>query len=223
MSKLECIERQNSPYTAIGSVIWLHGLGANGNDFAPIVDLLTLPSNLSLRFIMPNAPSIPVTLNQGMVMPAWFDLSADSNGFHSNEEDIKASSTEVVKLIDREIARGIAPNKIVLAGFSQGGVVVGHTVVNYPEPLAGLMCLSTYLLEAEQHKGSLSMKHPLPVFIGHGTKDPMVPINAAEATNLLLSNAKCDVTFQKYPVEHTVCEKEIDDISEWLCKVYLKQ
>ena len=157
----------------VGSVIWLHGLGADGNDFAPIVPQLNLPVGVGVRFIFPHAPSIPVTINNGYVMPAWYDIKSMDGGRHVDTEQIEQSAGWVHGLIEREIERGVAPDRIVIAGFSQGGAITYEAALSYPKRLAGMMLLSTYFPTAQTVKMD-AVQAGLPALICHGSHDPVV-------------------------------------------------
>ena len=202
-----------------GSVIWLHGLGADGHDFEPIVPELRLPPELALRFVFPHAPVRPVTINGGMAMRAWYDLvSLDTTG-RADADGVRESTALLEALVKREIERGIDPSRIVVAGFSQGGAIAINAALHAEERLAGLMALSTYLAlpgELEGSKGS----RDLPVFMAHGTFDPMVSMQWGRATAETLAQAGFDVEWHDYPMAHAVCPQEIVDIRDWLLKVY---
>ncbi len=214
MSHLPCVEIEpTEPATA--SVIWLHGLGADGHDFEPIVPELRLPKTLPVRFIFPHAPSIPVTINGGMVMPAWFDIRGMDLDTAVGEDDIQTSVAATRALIEREIARGIPSERIVLAGFSQGGTVVLHTALSHPEKLAGLMVLSSFFAA----QGALE-PHPanrdIPIHVFHGTEDPMAPESLGQQTVAALQRLGYAPDYKTYPMPHAVCPEEISDISDWL-------
>jgi phospholipase/carboxylesterase len=204
-------------------VIWLHGLGADGNDFAPIVPELRLAGAPAVRFVFPHAPMMPVTINNGYVMRAWYDVSfGDLEGKtrQADETGVRASQAEIVKLIARETARGIAAEKIVVAGFSQGGAIALQTALRFPAKLAGIMALSTYLplahtLAAEAAAANRS----IPVFFAHGTLDPVIPLAMATASRAALLAAGYAVEWHDYPMQHSVCVEEIADVSAWLSKV----
>ena len=201
------------------AVIWLHGLGADGHDFEPIVPELRLPERLALRFVFPNAPIRPVTLNQGMRMRAWYDI-LQLGGGREDDSGIRASQTAVEDLIAREGARGIVPRRVVLAGFSQGGAIVLQTALRHPERLAGVLALSTYLplastLAAERTPAN----QDLPIFMAHGTQDPMIPVDRARASRDALAKLGYPVHWRDYPMPHSVCLEEISDISAWLTQV----
>jgi len=210
-----------------GSVIWLHGLGADGHDFEPIVPELRLPSSLPLRFVFPHAPVRPVTLNGGMPMRAWFDLfSLDKSG-PLDEAGIRASAEMLVALIEREHDRGIPYERIVVAGFSQGGAIALHAALRFPYPLAGLMALSTWLpmasvLEEELARAGRSQTRELPVFQAHGTEDPVLPVGLGRDSHAVLRRLGFTVEWHEYRMGHAVCPEEIRHISRWMLKVYGK-
>ena len=203
-----------------GAVIWLHGLGADGHDFAPIVPQLVAPDERALRFVFPHAPVRPVTLNSGMAMRAWYDILGFGGGIPQDEAGIRASDELVRELISRENARGIPTDHIVLGGFSQGGAISLFTGPRYPEKLAGIMGLSCYmlledLLPAERTR----VNYRTPVFLGHGTQDPVVDIRMGAQARQLLEAGGHPVEWHAYPMPHSVCPQEIDDIAAWLRKV----
>lgn len=217
MSLLPCIEIQ--PKTpANAAVIWLHGLGADGNDFAPIIPELQLPTEMAVRFIFPNAPSIPVSINAGYVMPAWYDIVELAIDRKIDHTQLIESAEKIRLLIDREIDRGIPSERIVLAGFSQGGAVSYQTALTYMQPLAGLLCLSTYFATADNITPNSANKS-IPIQICHGTHDPMVPQAMGEAASHKLQEMGYEVNYKTYPMEHAVCPQEITDISSWLQRV----
>jgi len=197
------------------SVIWLHGLGADGHDFEPIVPELRLPDTLPLRFVFPHAPVRPVTLNGGMAMRAWYDIiSLDRNG-PVDAAGINESSALLESLIAREERRGINPGRIVLAGFSQGGAIAINTVLRSGRKLAGLMALSTWLALPETLQAD-SVDASTPVFMAHGRFDPMIPMQYGRSAADALVDAGFDVDWHDYPMAHAVCPQEIDDIRNWL-------
>ena len=218
---LDCIEidPEDSPTAA---VIWLHGLGADGHDFEPIVPELRMPESLPTRFVFPHAPKRPVTINAGMVMRAWFDIldmdlkrNFDLEGFLESADHLRA-------LIDREIKTGIPSERIVVAGFSQGGAVALHTGLRHEHKLAGIIGLSTFLPTADSTAdGRSSINADTPVFMGHGTVDPMVPITAGIEARQELTRLNYDVSWQDYPIPHSVCPEEIEDIRNWLVNVLM--
>ncbi len=201
-------ETRSNPDAA---VIWLHGLGADGYDFAPIVPELNLPEDLGIRFIFPHAPSIPVTVNGGFVMPAWFDILEMDIDRKVDSEQLLVSAAAVGRLVDRECARGIDSRRIVLAGFSQGGAVAYHLSLSHPLPLGGLLALSTYFATSDSITLS-EANRDLPIEIHHGVYDPVVPqalgIRAAE----FLKDRGYSVDFRTYPMDHSVCPQQIGHI-----------
>lgn len=200
------------------SVIWLHGLGANGHDFEPIVPELGLPDSAGVRFVFPHAPSIPVTINGGMVMPAWYDIIDMTMDRHIDHDQIMQSSEEIHKLIQREIDRGIRSDRIVIAGFSQGGAVAYQAALSYPQTLAGLMALSTYLATYETikaHEANLTLS----ILICHGTYDMVVPEPLGKKAVDFIESMGYHPQYQTYPIQHGVGPEEIADISDWLIKV----
>lgn len=204
----------------VGSVIWLHGLGADGHDFEPIVPELRLPADLPLRFVFPHAPIQPVTINGGMAMRSWYDiLSFDSEG-RADREGVVKSSALLEDLITREIERGIEPGKIVIAGFSQGGAVAIHTALQTEHHIAGLMALSTYLALPEDAEQALCRKD-LPIFMAHGSFDPVLQIDWGRSSADKLIENGFSVDWHEYPMAHAVCPQEIADISRWLSKLYV--
>ncbi len=214
MSQLPCIEVEPQT-TASASVIWLHGLGASGHDFEPIVPHLQLPADLPVRFIFPHAPQIPVTINGGMVMPAWYDILSMDIDRKIDEQQILESSDKVIELIEREISRGIASDRIILAGFSQGGAVAYQAALSYTKPLAGLMALSTYFATANSIEAHANNKH-IPIHIFHGTQDPVVPEVLGQRAQATLTEMGYSPEYKTYPMQHEVCLPQIQDIGHWL-------
>lgn len=203
------------------TVIWLHGLGADGNDFVPLIPELRLPEDSGIRFIFPHAPVRPVTLNNGMEMPAWYDLLSLDRGKTANEDDVLTTVSWISKLIDSEVEQGIVAENILLAGFSQGGVIALHTALRYPKQLAGIMALSTYLPFAEKTLAQIDDHHrKIPVFAAHGTNDPVIPLLSWQTYVPELKDAGFDVKDHSYPMEHSLCGEEIVDISRWLQVVF---
>lgn len=206
------------------TIIWMHGLGADGNDFVPIVDALALPSTIHIRFVFPHAPKRPVSINRGMVMRAWYDYDLiDTNaGLHENMESLYQSKRAIESLLARENRRGIKSGNIVLAGFSQGGALALHTGLRYPEKLAGVMALSCNLplpqtLAAEAHRANL----PASVFMAHGESDNVIPMIVAAASKRQLVELGYAVEWHEYRMAHSVCEEEIADIGEWLKRILI--
>ncbi len=213
------IEIETAPQPA-ASVIWLHGLGADGRDFVPIVPELRLPSDLAVRFVFPHAPHRPITINRGYVMRAWYDIAETEFGRREDEAGIRESEQTVRALIRRETERGIASERIVLAGFSQGGAVALHTGLRLPQRLAGILALSTYLpladtLKAEAHPANADV----PIFMAHGTDDPIIPLALGESSADLLTRRGANLEWRTYEMEHSVCLDEIQDIGGWLTRV----
>ena len=214
MPALPCIDIE--PRTAANAtVILLHGLGADGNDFVPMVAELQLPATLPVRFIFPNAPSIPVTINGGYMMPAWYDITEINIDRKIDATQLIASAEQVRLLIDREIERGIPSHRIVVAGFSQGGAVGYQAALTYMQPLAGLLCMSTYFATRQSITPN-SANRKLPILICHGTADPMVPERMGRDAMQDLTAGGYPVEYKTYPMDHSVCAQEIADISRWL-------
>ncbi|MGH8223990.1 MAG: alpha/beta hydrolase [Woeseiaceae bacterium] len=224
MSLPETVEIE-PPGEPAGSVIWLHGLGADGHDFEAIVPELGLRRRLPLRFVFPHAPVRPVTLNGGMPMRAWYDIvSLDRNG-PQDETGIRESAALLLGLIAREKERGTAGHRITVAGFSQGGAVALHAALRYPDRLAGLMLLSTWLPLArafgpEVAENRDSQPRDLPVFMAHGLFDPMLPIDMGRRCRAALEAAGYKVAWHEYPMAHAVCSEEIAAIRDWLLAIY---
>ena len=197
------------------SIIWLHGLGADGHDFEPIVPHLGL--GVPVRFVFPHAPVRPVTLNGGMPMRAWYDIRSLEASREVDATGIEASCGAVTQLVQREIDRGIASERIVLAGFSQGGAIATLVSLRFPRRLAGLVALSTYALFADR---MVSERHDanaaLPAFVAHGRQDPMVPFAAGQQLAERLRAAGHPTTWRAYPMPHAVCDEEIRELGEWL-------
>ncbi len=211
---LNFIEIETGP-KPLATVILLHGLGASGHDFEPVVPALELPADLPMRFVFPHAPEIPVTINGGMVMPAWYDILELSLERKIDLDQLMTSSAAVRQLIDREIARGIDSRNIVMAGFSQGGAVAYQTALTYPRPLAGLLTMSTYFMTAGTIEPDAA-NSDIPVMVMHGVYDPMVPeVKGREAKDILTAMGY-SVTYKTYPAEHHLCLEQIGDISRWL-------
>lgn len=216
-SYLPCVETvTREPVNA--SVIWLHGLGADGNDFAPIVPQLAQPEGVNLRFIFPHAPRIPVTINNGMQMPAWYDILEMSLDRKVDAEQLKKSADTVIDLIEREIERGVPAHRIILAGFSQGGAVAYEAALSYQKRLGGVMCLSTYLATKETIRLSEEQKDT-PFLIHHGAMDPVVPVSLGEQARDWLQQRGYAVEYKSYPMQHQVCAEQVVDIRHWFTSV----
>ena len=217
---LETIE-VNTGSKPIGSIIWLHGLGADGHDFEQLVPDLDLPKNIPLRFIFPHAPFQPVTINNGMVMRSWFDiLSFDRKGRAERESFLK-SCNSLRCLINNEIKRGMREEKIIVAGFSQGGAIAIHTVLESNYNIAGLLALSTYMGLSDISINSPCRKD-LPIFMAHGSFDPVLKIEWGRESANKIIEAGYEVEWNEYSMEHTISQKEILDIRKWISEIYLK-
>jgi phospholipase/carboxylesterase len=219
MTNVETIEVETGKQPT-GSVIWMHGLGADGHDFGPIVPELVRPNERALRFVFPNAPVRPVTINAGYAMRAWYDIIGIDRHSQPDEAGIRASDAIVRGLIRRENERGIPTNRIVLAGFSQGGAMSLMTGTRYPEKLAGIMALSCYMLLAPKLEAERSSANgATPIFMAHGTQDPVVPYALGEESRQLLEKLGYPVEWHSYPMPHSVCVEEVADIAAWLRRV----
>jgi phospholipase/carboxylesterase len=216
MNYLPCVEVEPAS-AATATVIWLHGLGADGHDFEPIVPELKLPAELAVRFIFPHAPSIPVTINNGDVMPAWYDILSIDFEREVDEKQLLASAADVQALIDREIERGIDSSRIVIAGFSQGGAVGYQAALSYKKPLAGLLALSTYFATVNIID-VYPANEQLPIEIYHGSNDSVVPEQLAKNSLEFLKMIGFKPNYSAYPMDHSVCLEQINDVSQWLQK-----
>ena len=218
---LECVEHETGPQPT-HSVIWLHGLGADGHDFAPIVPELRLPASLAVRFVFPHATIQPVTINGGMAMRSWYDILTPNLIKREDEAGIRVSEQAIQALIAHENARGVPTSRIVLAGFSQGCAMTLHTGIRFKEKLAGLMGLSGYLplidMAAQERQAANAAT---PIFLAHGTHDPVVTLERAETSRAKLVELGYSVQWHTYPMPHSVCAQEIDDISSFLQSVLL--
>ena len=218
MKALETVTVETGPNPTF-TIIWMHGLGADGHDFEPLVPELIERNLPALRFVFPHAPVRPVTINQGMRMRAWYDI-VQLGGGREDEPGIRASQQQLEGLIEREGARGILPGRVVLAGFSQGGAIALQTALRFRERLAGTLALSTYLplaakLGAERNAAASEM----PILMAHGTHDPMISIEHARRSRDLLLGLGYKVDWREYPMPHSVCAQEISDIAAWLTQV----
>ncbi|MFS0753428.1 carboxylesterase [Noviherbaspirillum sp. 1P10PC] len=216
---LETIEIETGP-NPTASVIWLHGLGASGDDFVPIVRELDLAGMQDIRFVFPHAPTMPVTINNGYVMRAWYDIIGADLSRREDEKGLRASQAMVEQLIAQEKARGIPAERIVLAGFSQGCAMTIQTGLRHPEKLAGLLCLSGYVplhttIAEERHLSNQAT----PIFMAHGRGDQVIPIIRAEQSRDLLRSLGYEVEWHEYLMPHSVCQEEVDDISAWFRRV----
>jgi phospholipase/carboxylesterase len=200
---------------ADAAVIWLHGLGADGRDFVPIVPELDLPPDLAVRFVFPHAPVRPVSINNGMKMRAWYDITPDMR--RQDEAGIRESARVAEGFIAREVAGGIPSDRIVLAGFSQGGAITLHAGLRHGEPLAGLLALSTYLPLPELYaKEARPERKDTPILMCHGTQDPMLPLQLGAWSRDVMKEGGFSVDWREYPMAHQVCAEEIADIGAWL-------
>jgi len=205
---------------ATSSIIWMHGLGADGNDFVPMVPELRLPISLNVRFVFPHATMRPVTWNNGYVMRAWYDIKAlglkaeeDASGIHQSEQSIR-------RLIQHELDQGIAANKIVIAGFSQGGAMALQVALRYPQRLAGVMPLSTYLPLRDTLADEANVANKdIPILMCHGRQDPVVPYQLGDDSRKLLEAQGYLVDFRSYNMPHSVCAEEVADVSQWLQQI----
>ncbi len=214
---LPAVVRETAPHPRF-SVIWLHGLGADGNDFAPIVAELGLPATPGVRFIFPHAPAIPVTCNNGFVMPAWYDIKVlDGLRRDVDEAGIVASRASIRELIAAENARGIPCSRILLAGFSQGGALAYVTALTHDAPLGGIIALSTYLPVPDLlAREATTDNRAIPIFAAHGTEDPVVPLQLGEHARDLLQEQAYRVEWHTYRMPHSVCLEEVAAIGAWL-------
>lgn len=213
---LECVEQETGPAPA-WTVLWLHGLGADGHDFAPIVPELVRPHWPALRFVFPHAPVRPVTINGGMPMRAWYDIVGMDFATRAEAAGIEESVRQVEALVAREAERGIPASRIVLAGFSQGGAITLAAGLRRQSPLAGLVALSTYLpggqaVAAQRHPNAVAQ----PVFYAHGDSDPVIAVQHGLASAQALERVGFDVEWRRYPMAHQVCAQEIADLGDWL-------
>jgi phospholipase/carboxylesterase len=203
------------------SVIWLHGLGADGHDFEPIVPQLGLPRDAGIRFVFPHAPMRPVTINGGMTMRAWYDIRSFDRDGPQDEAGIRESATLLERLIERERQRGSDHARIVVAGFSQGGAIALHTALRFPERLAGLAALSTWLPLAQSFRDEVAgnenaASRGMPIFMAHGRFDPVLPFQLGMMSKETLEHAGFSLEWHEYPMAHAVCAEEIVDVSRWL-------
>lgn len=216
---LETIQLETTPNPTV-SIIWMHGLGADGSDFVPIVRELDLHGLPGIRFVFPHAQTMPVTINNGYVMRAWYDVLTPDLAVREDEAGIRASQASIEQLIAQEKSRGIPANRIMLAGFSQGCAMTLQTGLRYPEKLAGLLCLSGYLPLSDKVAAERPpANQDTPIFMAHGRGDPVIHINRAVQSRDLLKALGYSVEWHEYMMPHSVCQEEIDDISAWLTRV----
>lgn len=216
---LDCVEI-NPEAKASYTVIWLHGLGADGHDFEPIVPELRLPDHIPVRFVFPHAPKRPVTINGGMEMRAWYDIIDMNLSKSPDIEGVLESAEMVNNLVQRELDSGMSPEKIVLAGFSQGGAVALHAALRYDKTLAGLLALSTYspTIDTLEKEGADANKS-IPIMMAHGKFDPVIAIQLGLDTRRRLHELGYPVQWHEYPMEHQVCMEEIEAISAWMSEI----
>ncbi len=214
---LESIETTTGP-KPVFSVIWLHGLGADGHDFAPIVPELVRRDWPALRFVFPHAPVMPITINGGMAMRAWYDIvSLDFSKVREDAVGVRRAIGEVDALVARERDRGVPANRVLLAGFSQGGAVALAAALRREQPVAGIAALSTYLpLAADTAAEATGRGLSTPVFMAHGAQDPVVPLAAGQKSADALKALGMDVAIRRYPMPHSVCAEEIRDLGDWM-------
>jgi phospholipase/carboxylesterase len=197
------------------AIVWLHGLGADGFDFEPVVKELNLPSELPVRFILPHAPMIPVTVNGGYMMPGWYDILSQEIERECDQEGVRRSADEIWNIVDALIESGYAPENIALAGFSQGGAVV-HRCAMDGRPLAGVISLSSYIANEED---PVVMPN-FPIFLGHGIDDPIVPMELGERALMRYNDWESDVDFKEYPMEHSIHPQEVVDVRNFIVKIF---
>jgi phospholipase/carboxylesterase len=219
MTLLEHIQIETGP-NPTAAIIWMHGLGADGNDFVPLVQELDYTGLPAIRFVFPHAETMPVTINGGYVMRAWYDITGAELTRREDENGLRASQAKIEALIAREKERGIPASKIILAGFSQGCAMTLQTGLRHPEKLAGMLCLSGYLpladkVAAERTQESLQV----PIFMAHGRQDPVVPFIRAEQSRDVLKSLGYQVEWHEYAMQHSLCIDEVRDVNAWLRKV----
>jgi phospholipase/carboxylesterase len=216
---LESLEIETAP-NPDAAVVWMHGLGADGHDFEPIVPELRLPATTRIRFVFPHAPLRPVTINQGHVMRAWYDVRALAGVRREDEAGVRQSARQIEALLARERQRGIAPRRIVVAGFSQGGAMALHVGLRYADRLAGLLALSCYLpLSNTLSTEASPANRDVPIFWAHGLHDPMIPQAMAEQGRAQLAELGYQIDWHQYPIPHSVSAEEIADVARWLERV----
>lgn len=208
-----------APGTHQWSVLWLHGLGADGHDFEAIVPELRLPAGHGIRFVFPHAPQRPVTINGGMRMRAWFDITGPDIAGREDEPGILGSIAIADALIAAEGERGVPPERVVLAGFSQGGAIACHGGLRHPERLGGIVVLSAYLPLADRLDAeAIAANRDTPMFLAHGSEDPVVPIDLGRMSHQRIGALRAAPAWHEYPMPHSVCAREIDDLAQWLSR-----
>jgi phospholipase/carboxylesterase len=219
MKLLDSIEIETGPQPR-STVIWMHGLGADGHDFESVVPELVRTGERALRFVLPHAPVRPVTINGGMSMRAWYDIVGFQRHMAQDEAGIRASATAITALMKRENERGVAMERIVLAGFSQGGAMALFTGIRATEKLAGIIGLSCYMLLGERFAAERRAENlSTPIFLAHGIRDPVVDVSLGEDSRVILQEAGYPVTWQRYPIPHSVSPEELTHIAAWLRRV----
>lgn len=219
-TELDCIEMMPKGGVATSAIIWLHGLGADGNDFISLVDELQLPVNHQVKFIFPTADKRPVTINGGMSMNAWYDVTSLETKRDEDIQGIKNTNLKIHNLINKEKNKGISTNQIILGGFSQGGAMSIYSGLRYPHQLGGIIALSSYCLLSDTLPNEKSeANNNVPLFLAHGTFDPIVHFALGKEALNLLENENYKVSFKSYPMEHTVCLEEVNDVSKFVRKV----
>ena len=207
----------NTGATPKGSIIRMHGLGADCWDFVSIVKELGLAEDLPLRFIFPQAPSRPITINNGQVMPGWYDISMAELQRKPDEAGVRQSQALIEQLITREVERGIASDKIILAGFSQGGAIALQTGLRHREALGGIMALSTYLTLEDSFAAEATIANAnIPILMAHGTQDPLIPLSLAMSSRAKMEARGYKIEWREYPMPHSVCMEEVEDIGAWI-------
>lgn len=216
---LDALEVATAP-NPDAAVVWMHGLGADGHDFEPIVPELGLPARPSIRFVFPHAPLRPVSINQGHVMRAWYDIRALAGVWREDEAGVRQSARQIEALAERERQRGIVPRRLVLAGFSQGGAMALHVALRYPERLAGILALSCFLpLASTLATEASAANRDVPIFWAHGLHDPMIPLALAEQGREQVAALGYRIEWHQYAMPHSVCAEEIADVARWLGRV----
>lgn len=221
MTLLEAVEFETAPSPRF-SVVWLHGLGADGHDFEPIVPELVRRGWPGIRFVFPHAPPRPVTINGGMRMRAWYDISGQELEHKQDEVGVRASMAQVNALLDRETARGVPPERQFLVGFSQGGAITLSCLIRRTQPLAGAIALSTYLPIADKAQAEITpASKSIPIFLGHGSMDPVVALGLGAMSREWLQREGYKVSWHSYPMPHSVCAEEIRDIADFMQPILL--
>lgn len=218
-SILETIRLETGPQPTV-SIIWMHGLGADGQDFVPIVGQLNLSQCPAIRFIFPHAPTRPITINGGYVMRGWYDIVHPDLKQLEDEQGVRASQVAIEQLIAQEIEQGIPADRIILAGFSQGSAMALHTGIRYPKKLAGILALSGYIPLGEQVAVERSVANQaIPIFMAHGIDDLIVSMQRAKQSRDLLQGLHYAIEWHEYPMQHSVCFEEVRDIGHWLQRI----